>query len=184
MKVYIAPLLLVSTILFFSCKTSQPSLSAAASNRNYEIVPDSETKVLRGIIHRSDLENDTTFAWFKRNMQYGTADANAIEALKKNGKSIRMVVFCGTWCHDSQNLLPVFYRMVDKAGFPDSSIMLVAVDRNKTTSNHLEQTYNVTNVPTFIVMKNGKETGRVVEYGKEEQIDKEIGEIVESAGGQ
>ncbi len=182
MKIYISPLLL-SAMFFFSCKTSQPSLAAAAGSNTYEIIKDSETKVLRGIIHRSDLENDTAFTWFKRNMQYGTADAAAIEALQKNAKSVRMVVFCGTWCHDSQNLLPVFYRMVDKAGFPDSSILLVAVDRNKTTANHLEKTYNVTNVPTFIVMKNGKEAGRVVEYGKEEQIDKEIGEIVGGASG-
>lgn len=180
MKICISSLLILSALLIFSCKTSQHSLAAAAANNTYEIVKDSETKVLRGIIHRSDLENDTAFAWFKRNMQYGTADAEAIEALKQNGKSVRMVVFCGTWCHDSQNLLPVFYRMVDKSGFPDSSILLVAVDRNKTTSNHLEKTYNVTNIPTFIVMKNDKEVGRVVEYGKEEQIDKEIGGIVRS----
>ena len=37
---------------------------------------------------------------------------------------------------------------------------------------------NITNVPTIIVMKNGKEIGRVVEYGKTGKWDKELAEIV------
>jgi hypothetical protein len=36
-------------------------------------------------------------------------------------------------------------------------------------------------VPTFIVIKDGKEVGRVVEYGKEGQLDKELGHIVAAA---
>jgi hypothetical protein len=35
-----------------------------------------------------------------------------------------------------------------------------------------------TNVPTVIVMQQGKELGRVVEYGKTGQWDKELAEIV------
>ena len=34
------------------------------------------------------------------------------------------------------------------------------------------------NVPTIIVMKDGKEIGRVVEYGKNGMFDKELGEII------
>ena len=33
-------------------------------------------------------------------------------------------------------------------------------------------------VPTIIVMKNGREIGRVVEYGKYGSFDKELGEIL------
>jgi len=33
-------------------------------------------------------------------------------------------------------------------------------------------------VPTFIIVKNGREVGRVVEYGKTGNIEKELGEIV------
>jgi hypothetical protein len=36
----------------------------------------------------------------------------------------------------------------------------------------------VYNVPTMIVMKNGKEIGRVVEYGKYGIYDRELGEIL------
>ncbi|MEI9808442.1 MAG: hypothetical protein WDO16_11570 [Bacteroidota bacterium] len=39
---------------------------------------------------------------------------------------------------------------------------------------------NITNVPTIIVMKKGKEVGRVIEYGKEGVFDKELAEIINS----
>lgn len=136
--------------------------------------------VYKGLIKRSDLEVDTAFKWFKQNMQYGTASATAINAFKKNGAKFKVVVFFGTWCEDSQNLVPVFYRLVDKSAYPDSSISLIGVDRAKTTLGNLDKAFKITNVPTFIVMKDGKEVGRVVEYGKYGEIDKELGEIVES----
>jgi hypothetical protein len=36
-------------------------------------------------------------------------------------------------------------------------------------------------VPTIIVLKQGKELGRVVEYGKYGVFDKELGEIISTA---
>jgi thiol-disulfide isomerase/thioredoxin len=147
---------------------------------NYEVVPDSKTKVLRGVINRSVLEKDTSFAWFKENMKWGQADETAVEAFRTKATRFKLVVFGGTWCPDTQNLWPVFYRLIDKSGYPEKNITLIAVDRKKETIHHLNQTYHITNVPTFIVLKNGREVGRVVEYGKYNAIDKELGEIVKS----
>jgi hypothetical protein len=42
----------------------------------------------------------------------------------------------------------------------------------------LSEALGVVNVPTIIVMKEGKEIGRVVEYGKTGVWDKELGEII------
>ncbi|MBG9375539.1 thioredoxin family protein [Panacibacter sp. DH6] len=155
-------------------------LSTNAQVRNYEVSTDAEnnTKVLKGIISRNDIQNDTAFKWFNDNMKYGQADAAAVAAFKKHAQDIQLVVFGGTWCEDSQNLLPVFYRLVDKSGFPDSSITLIGLDRRKTTLYNLHKVFNVTKAPTFIVMHQGKEIGRVEEYGKLGQVDKELGEIV------
>ncbi|MBK7291849.1 MAG: thioredoxin family protein [Chitinophagaceae bacterium] len=52
------------------------------------------------------------------------------------------------------------------------------MDRAKKTLSHLTEALNITNVPTIIVMKNGKEIGRVVEYGKYGLFDMELGEIL------
>jgi thiol-disulfide isomerase/thioredoxin len=160
----------------FSC-TAKRAAVATPVVHTYETSYDN-AKVFKGLVTRQDIENDTSFKWFKANMQLGTANAPAIEAFKKNGSKFKMVVFFGTWCEDSQNLVPVFYRLVDKSAYPDSNITLIAVDRKKTTLDNLHTAFNIKSVPTFIVMKDGKEVSRVVEYGKYGEIDKELGEIV------
>lgn len=158
-------------------------LAAACSHLNkikYDTIQNGDEKILKGVINRSIIESDTSFKWFKENMKWGQADAAAIEAFKKNKDKFTMIVFGGTWCHDTQNLLPVFYRLVDKSGYPDKNITLIGVDRKKQTLYNLQTKYNIKNVPTFIVMHDGKEVGRVVEYGKEGAIDKELGQMVAS----
>lgn len=154
------------------------SLSCATNKLNYTTTKNGEEKILKGIINRSIIENDTSFKWFTEYMKYGTADANAVKVFAEKKDKFNLVVFGGTWCHDTQNLLPVFYRLIDKSNFPDKKILLVGVDRNKQTINDLHTQYKIVNVPTFIVLENGKEIGRVVEYGKYSAIDKELGEIV------
>jgi len=149
-----------------------------AHKPDYTVSFDDHGKTLRGYINRSIIESDTSFKWFRENMKWGQADNAAIQAFSTNKDKFSMLVFGGTWCSDTRNLWPVFYRLVDKSGYPDKQITLVGVDRQKTTIDDLQKKWNVTNVPTFIVLHDGKEIGRVVEYGKYSQVDKELGEIV------
>ena len=159
-------------VLLSACGASKKAAT------NYQVLSYEGKKMLKGVINRGLIENDTAFAWFKENMQYGQPDAAAVAAFQQHKADFTMIIFGGTWCEDTQNLLPRFYKLVDKSGYPESSITLVAVDRQKTTVNNLHTTYNITNVPTFIVLKAGKEIGRVVEYGKDGDIVKELGAIV------
>lgn len=152
---------------------------AQVQQPNYTVSED-RGKILNGYINRSIVENDTAFAWFKNNMKWGQADAAAVEAFSRNKDKFSMIVFGGTWCEDTQNLWPQFFRLVDKSGYPESKITLIGVDRAKTTIDNLHKKWNVTLVPTFIILHDGKEIGRVVEYGKYGQVDKELGEIVGS----
>src|SRR4051812_33885339 len=132
---YKAPIILLVIFLSFykpvSCQTSLL--------HNYETSVDTKTgsKVLKGLLTRADIENDPSFKLFKENMKLGQTDATAISTFEKNGSKFQMVVFAGTWCDDSQNLLPVFYRLVDKSGYGDSSITLIGVNRSKTTLYNL-----------------------------------------------
>ena len=89
-------------------------------------------------------------------------------------------MFIGTWCEDSHFIIPKFYTLLDAAGFPLNRITLIATDRDKKTLSHLAEALAIKNVPTIMVMKNGKELGRVVEYGKYGMFDKEMGEIINS----
>jgi thiol-disulfide isomerase/thioredoxin len=78
---------------------------------------------------------------------------------------VNFIVFGGTWCEDTQNLLPQFYKLQELTGMKEDRIVFFGVDRDKKTIDNIAQTFNITNVPTIIVMKDGKEAGRVVEYG-------------------
>jgi thiol-disulfide isomerase/thioredoxin len=171
---YLFSALLLIILLVTAC-----SPSANLGRPNYTIVSDTETKVLRGVLSRSLIENDTSFKWFKENMQYGTADASAVAAFKQKAGQFSILIFGGTWCHDTQNLLPKFYRLADKSGLPETNISFVGLDRKKTTVLHLQIKWKIVSVPTFIVVnKKGYEVGRVVEYGKSGNMEKELGEIV------
>jgi thiol-disulfide isomerase/thioredoxin len=163
----------VSITLFVSCSSTKTS-----AKNDYVVVPDDRSKIVSGIINRSLIENDTAYAWFKENMKWGEADASAIAAFKKNASKFSLVVVCGTWCHDSNNLLPKFYRLLDKAGYPESKVLLIAVDRTKHAYKQYEKKYSITNTPTFIVLQHGKEVGRVTDYGKTGDFEKELGEII------
>lgn len=176
MKKLITGIILLSLV---ACKTQNATRRTSSAFEPYQVsYDDKNRKVLRGLITRTDIENDTAFSWFKKNYTLGKPDASAVSAFKQHANDFQMIIFGGTWCPDTQNLLPQFYRLADATGYSDSSITLIGVDHNKTTLDNLHTTFHLINVPTFIVMKNGKEVGRVVEYGESGEAMKELGKIV------
>ena len=54
------------TFLFFSACSSSKLASA-----KYEVIPDSETKILKGALNRSIVENDTAFGAVARSIFLG-----------------------------------------------------------------------------------------------------------------
>ena len=156
------------------------TITTAAQNQYEVLVERPNEKTLKGIISREVLQSDTSFKWYAENLKGYSPNAVALEGLKKNKDSVQLLTFMGTWCEDSHNIIPKFYSLLDAAGFPQDRITLIGVDREKKTLSHLAEALNVKNVPTIIVMKNGKEAGRVVEFGKYGMFDKELGEIINS----
>ncbi len=154
-------------------------LNSSFAQSQYEIVPDKAgKKVLKGIITQELLTGDTSFKWYSENLSGYTPNADAVTALKKNVDSVEIIAFLGTWCVDSHFVIPRFYSLLDASGFSKNKVTLIGVDRDKKTLSHLAEALNLINVPTIIVMKNGKEMGRVVEYGKYGMFDKELAEII------
>jgi thiol-disulfide isomerase/thioredoxin len=151
------------------------------SQAQYEVLVEKPgEKTYKGIISREILTADTSFHWYAENREHYTPNALALSSLKKQSDSIQLVAFMGTWCDDSHFVIPKFFALVETAGFSPDRITLIGVDRHKKTLGHLAEALNIKNVPTIIVMKNGREIGRVVEYGKYGLFDKELGEIINS----
>ncbi|MBC7948473.1 MAG: thioredoxin family protein [Chitinophagaceae bacterium] len=150
---------------------------------SYEVIVDRDgSKILKGIITRDLLEKDTSFNWYASNLKGYSPNADALNGLKKFGDSIQLLVFMGTWCDDSRYIIPKFYSLLDATAFPKEKITMIGVDRSKKSHSNLTDALNIINVPTILVMKKGREVGRVVEFGKYGTFDKELGEIILSIG--
>lgn len=167
---------MLRTILF-SAITFLLSLSADAQSL-YTTTADGDSRVLNGIISKYILQNDTTFRWYATNQKGYTPDTAAVSAMEAGKNSIRYVVFGGTWCDDTRNVLPKFFKLQEASGVPDSNISFFAMDRSKKTIGNVGDAFKITNVPTIVVMKDGKEIGRVVEYGTSGKFDKDLADIL------
>jgi thiol-disulfide isomerase/thioredoxin len=137
-----------------------------------------EVKVAKGLINKYQIQNDTAYKWFGVNELLYKADTATLNAFERGRKKYQFVVFGGTWCEDTQFILPKFFKLQEQSGFPDEGVTLFGVDRAKNALGNIAKAFNITNVPTFIIMKEGKEIGRVVEYGKTGKWDKEIAALL------
>ena len=79
-------------------------------------------------------------------------------------KGVHIKTFMGTWCSDSQKQVPHFYKILDELSFPIEDSELIAMDLEKVTPDQLEDGLNIQRVPTFIIYRDKKEIGRIVEY--------------------
>ncbi|MEO8569004.1 MAG: thioredoxin family protein [Ginsengibacter sp.] len=167
---------------FFSAIFFLLVFSFAGKAQQYEFLTDSlhpAEKILKGIISKSDLENNPPYnKWYAESQQiYPVPNEDAVKGMRKNKDNVTIVIFGGTWCEDTHFVLPKFFEMQEASGFPENRITLYAVDRNKKTTGTIAEDYHIINVPTIIVMKDNKEVGRVVEYGKTGKWDKEFADI-------
>jgi thiol-disulfide isomerase/thioredoxin len=152
------------------------------SQAQYQVVKDEkhpEQVYLKGIINKYVVQNDTAYSkWYNSSMSYYTPDTATLAAFEKAKKGVQFVIFGGTWCEDTQFVLPKFFKLQEMSGVPDSVITFFGVNRAKKSLSAIADAFGITNVPTIIVMKDGKEAGRVVEYGKTGSWDKELAAFI------
>ena len=121
--------------------------------------------IYKGILNKDIIQKETAFDWFTANKEKYKPSPELLHAFLASTSKVNFIVFGGTWCEDTQNLLPQFYKLQELTGMKEDRIVFFGVDRDKKTIDNIAQSFNITNVPTIIVMKDGKEAGRVVEYG-------------------
>ena len=90
-------------------------------------------------------------------------DSITLEKLDPLLKTIHITVVMGTWCGDSKLQVPHFCKIIDALAVPEKNITLICVDGNKKAENGLIDKLNIERVPTFILSKDDKELGRIVE---------------------
>lgn len=90
-------------------------------------------------------------------------DPAAIKTLQKVEQPTEIVVFYGAWCSDSHREIPRFLKIIETVNNQDITVTDYGVDRQKQDELGKFEIYGIEFVPTFIVIRNGMELGRIVE---------------------
>ena len=157
--------------------------AAAKAQDGYTITKDVNNgggNILTGTINKELLQTDVSFKkWYTPSQNEYKPDSSVVAAFKKAiTQKLQFVIFGGTWCEDTQFILPRFFKLQEMAAMSDNNITFFGVNRNKKTLGNIADAFGIVNVPTIIIMKDGKELGRVVEYGKTGKWDVELAAII------
>lgn len=128
-----------------------------------KIITKDNEKIMIGKATKSDLEKAPFNSWFTAGFNEYKPNEEVINQLKDKVTNITVTIFMGTWCEDSHNQVPDFYKVLQECQFKDRGITLITMDKDKTTPKLLEKGLNITNVPTFIFYEKGIEINRIVE---------------------
>ena len=91
------------------------------------------------------------------------ADKEVLQSLKPLMVNKQIIIVMGDWCSDSQTEVPRFYKLLDQLGVEDIDISLIAVNELKKAEDGLIDELEIVSVPTFILMEENKEIGRIIE---------------------
>lgn len=133
--------------------------------------------ILVGKTEITDLQQEPFNEWYSIGYNEYKPNEEIIKEIKKYISDYSITVFMGTWCEDSQNQVPKFFKILNELGFPLKRVNLITMTRDKTTPETFEEGLNVTNVPTFIFYKKDFEVNRIVESAVE-SLEEDILNIV------
>jgi thiol-disulfide isomerase/thioredoxin len=109
------------------------------------------------------------------NYQANSDALNKLLDISKDNLTIKIVM--GTWCPDSRREVPRFMRVLDMWNFPQDNVTFIGVDNTKLAPVGGYDTLNIERVPTFIILKNKVEAGRIIE-NPETSLEQDIVNIL------
>ena len=117
-------------------------------------------------------------SWFDENYESYVPDETAIKALSLiSTEKINIILVMGTWCSDSRREVPRLYRIFDEIGYPENQISLISVNTIKLLPDEDISRFHIERVPTIIVYKDKKETGRIIEI-PDKSLEEDLFELL------
>jgi thiol-disulfide isomerase/thioredoxin len=105
-------------------------------------------------------------------------DAKAVDAIKANDKDTTVTLAFGTWCPDSKNYVPRLIKALRAAANDKIQIKLIGIDNQFHEPVAVVQPRRITNVPTVIVERGGREIGRIVETPASKTMEEDLASIL------
>jgi thiol-disulfide isomerase/thioredoxin len=113
--------------------------------------------------NRGRLQQNPFSGWFNNEYDAYALNKEAIQVINNDSENLSIKLFMGTWCGDSRREVPRIYRILDAAGFDESRLTLINLNREKNSPGEEEVGLNIHHVPTVILYNNGNEIGRIIE---------------------
>ena len=78
--------------------------------------------ILNGIVAKKDIATNAAFAnWYSGNKNSYRPDTSVTNAMTNTKDKVQYVVFGGTWCEDTQFILPKFFKLQEQSGLSERS---------------------------------------------------------------
>ncbi len=121
--------------------------------------------ILLGVTNRQAIASNCP--WFKTNYQKYYLNDTAVQSLKAFAEFLSFTLVIGTWCSDSKEHIPAFYKLMDSLLIGEDKIVVYAVNRKKERVITKEiKAIKFKYLPTIVVYYKKKEIGRIVEDTK------------------
>jgi thiol-disulfide isomerase/thioredoxin len=134
-------------------------------------------EVLIDYCDRAGLESGEFGTYYKLEYEDYQLNDSLVKLIGNNINKFDITIVFGSWCSDSEQQVPHFYKLLDQAGYDDSKLKIIAVNRQKKAEEvHIED-LQIELVPTFIMYKNDKEVGRIVETPVE-TLEEDLWQII------
>src|SRR5699024_9401715 len=94
-------------------------------------------------------------------------EKEAIKTIKEHINDYDIIAFMGTWCPDSKREVPKLYKILEEVDYDLGKVKMYTLNHMKKSDEGIEKDWNITNIPTIIFLKDGKEVNRFVEHARQ-----------------
>jgi len=86
-----------------------------------------------------------------------------IEKLQSIPSKIKIEIFLGTWCPDTKRNVSAYFKIMDMVDNPLFITTYIGIPRDNDSRKPFIEGKNIIKVPTFIILINNEEKGRIIE---------------------
>lgn len=116
---------------------------------------------LRGPVTREQILEGCP-GWADGTAAYSPAP-EAVAKLQQLDRPVQIEVYLGSWCSDSKLHVPAFIKVMDIVASPLITVSYIGIPQEKTARAEASAEKNIQKIPTFVVLVDGVEKGRIIE---------------------
>ncbi len=90
-------------------------------------------------------------------------DQEVIEKLQSIPSEIKIEIFLGTWCTDTKRNVSAYFKIMDMVDNPLIMTSYIGIPREDDSRKPFIEGKNIIKVPTFIIIIDNQEKGRIIE---------------------